>query len=220
MQHLYFKTMNISIRKEKEKDYRGVEELTREAFWNLYVPGGNEHLLVHKLRKHKDFIPELDFVAEDETGKIIGNIMFSNSYILDSQGNKFETITFGPVSILPEFQKKGIGSLLIRNALKTAKDLGYKAVVIYGHPEYYKKFGFKSAKSFNITNPEGKFPAAHLILELQSGALSEISGKAYESEIFNISEAETEEFDKGFPVKEKKEAQTQKQFLEMVKTFL
>ena len=58
--------MNIPIRQEQPQDYDTVEQITREAFWNLYRPGCEEHLIVHKLRKHPDFIPELAFVIELE----------------------------------------------------------------------------------------------------------------------------------------------------------
>ena len=98
----------IVIRNEIKSDYRKVEELTREAFWNLYVPGCNEHYIVHIMREHKDFISELDLVAELD-GKIVGNVMYTKSYLVDQTGNKKEVLTFGPISVLPEYQRKGIG---------------------------------------------------------------------------------------------------------------
>ncbi|MDY6957979.1 MAG: N-acetyltransferase, partial [Halobacteriota archaeon] len=100
--------MNINIRREEETDYRVVEEITREAFWNLNVPGCEEHYLVHCLRKHPDFIRELDYVAEIE-GKVVGNIMYTKSFVVDEDQDKIDTITFGPLSVLPEYQRKGIG---------------------------------------------------------------------------------------------------------------
>lgn len=212
--------MKIIIRPEEEKDHRIVEELTREAFWNLYIPGCNEHLLVHKLRQHDDFIAELDFVAVKD-GTIAGNIMYSRSYILLPDGKKYDTVTFGPVSVLPEMQNQGIGSALIKHSLKEAASRGYKAVIIYGYPQYYEKFGFKSAKSFNITNTEGEYPAAHLILELEKDALKGISGKSFETNVFaGLGEEETEEFDKSFKPKEKKHTETQDTFEAMSKAFL
>jgi len=101
--------MNLSIRQETKNDYRAVENLTREAFWNLYVPGCNEHYLVHVMREHPDFVPELDFVAVLDD-KIVGNIMYTRSSITDESDHRMEILTFGPVSVLPAYQKRGIGS--------------------------------------------------------------------------------------------------------------
>lgn len=115
--------MNIEIRLEEESDHREVEELTREAFWNLYVPGCNEHLILHSIRQSDDFIPELDFVAIHD-GRIVGNIVFSRSKIVDPNGVEHPTITFGPVSVLPELQNRGIGTALINHAIKAAVSQG------------------------------------------------------------------------------------------------
>lgn len=211
--------MSLFIRNEKEEDFKEVENITREAFWNLYVPGCDEHLLVHNIRKHKDYIKELDFVALIDD-KIVGNIMFTHSYVECEDGSKFPTITFGPLSVLPEFQNQGIGSSLMEYALHKALDEGYNVVVIYGYPDYYSRFGFKNAKEFNITNPEGKYPAAHLILELVDGALDNINGKFIESSVFQPDKDELEDFDKQFPIKTKEVTDSQKRFEEMVCKYL
>lgn len=123
--------MNLSIRNETENDHREVEELTREAFWNLYVPGCDEHYLVHTMRDHPDFIPDLDFVALfDNT--IVGNIMYTRSRLIDEKENEVEIITFGPFSVLPGFQRQGIGNALISHSRQVALEMGYKAIVIHG----------------------------------------------------------------------------------------
>jgi putative acetyltransferase len=96
--------INLIIRNEKENDYRTVEEVVRQAFWNLYVPGCTEHYILHNLRNSNDFIPELDFVAEKE-GQIVGQIVYSRGTIKYIQGAEKEVISFGPVSVLPAFQK-------------------------------------------------------------------------------------------------------------------
>lgn len=98
--------MNIQIRNERESDFRQVEELTREAFWNHHVPGCDEHYLVHVLRSHPDFIAELDFVAIVDD-KIVGNIMYTKAHLINEKNDKMDVITFGPVSVLPEFKEKG-----------------------------------------------------------------------------------------------------------------
>lgn len=91
----------IQIRNEQKSDYQIVEDITREAFYNMYVPGCMEHYLVHIMRGHEDFIPELDFVLELD-GKVIGNIMYTKAKLTDENGEEKEIITFGPVSILPK----------------------------------------------------------------------------------------------------------------------
>ena len=97
--------MNIQIRLETPADYRAVEELTREAFWAFWEPNRticDEHLLVHWLRFTPSFVPELDFVAETD-GKIVGHIIYSKSKVIDETGKEYETLTFGPLSVLTEF---------------------------------------------------------------------------------------------------------------------
>lgn len=98
--------MDLTIRKENINDYRVVEELTREAFWNLNVPGCDEHYLVHILRNHPDFISEMDFVAEADN-RIVGNIMYTRSYVVDENSNRLDTLTFGPLTVLPGYQRQG-----------------------------------------------------------------------------------------------------------------
>jgi putative acetyltransferase len=206
--------MDIEIRLEQKDDYRAVEELTREAFWNLFVPGCSEHLLVNKLRDCPAFIPALDFVALKDN-QIVGNIMYCHSTVKDDQGNAHDVLTFGPISVLPEYQKQGIGGALIRHSLKTATDMGYNAVLIYGDPMYYHRFGFRSAKQFNISTWEGKFMKALMALELHEGALTHISGRFFEGDAYQVNEEELAEFEKGFPYKEKFVTESQKRFIEM-----
>ena len=115
--------INLIIRNEKVNDYRTVEEMVREAFWNLYVPGCNEHFVLHNLRNSSDFIPDLDFVAEKE-GQIVGQIVYSRGIIEYIQGAEKEVISFGPVSVLPAFQKQGIGTTLISHTINLAQEMG------------------------------------------------------------------------------------------------
>lgn len=140
---------HLLIRNEKPEDHRIVEELTREAFWNLYVPGCDEHYLLHVLRQHEDFIPELDFVAEAD-GKIVGNIVYTKAKLVDEQGTEKEIVSFGPISVLPEYQRKGIGKALLLHSFQKASELGYDAIVIFGHPGNYVSRGFKSCKKYNV----------------------------------------------------------------------
>lgn len=102
---------NIVIRNEKKEDWETVEEITRQAFYNLYVPGCVEHYLVHIMREHEDFIPELDFVLELD-GQVIGNIIYTKAKLIDENGTEKEILTFGPVSIHPGYQRMGYGKML------------------------------------------------------------------------------------------------------------
>lgn len=200
--------MNISLRFERESDYEEVENLTREAFWDVYKPGCDEHLLAHKLRKVQAFIPELDFVAEYDN-QIVGNIMYSKAKIVDERGFEHELLTFGPVSVLPSHQKAGIGSQLINHTIKLSKEMGYRAIVIFGNPAYYHRFGFTSADKFGITTADGQNFDAFMALELFDGALQNISGRFHENLVFHVDKEELESFEKKFPFKEKHVTDTQ-----------
>jgi putative acetyltransferase len=203
--------MDIIIKNENEKDYRIVEELTREAFWNLYVPGCNEHFLLHNLRNSPDFISELDFIARKD-GQIVGHIVYSRGIIKDQQGIEKEVICFGPVSVLPEYQKQGIGSALINHTIKIARAMGYPAVLIYGDPRYYSRFGFRCAEKYDIKTADGKFAIALLALELQPGALNNLPGRFIESAAFEVNESQFAEYEKTFTYKEKAEKDSQQVF--------
>jgi len=165
--------VNLTIRNEKQEDCRTVEELVREAFWNLYVPGCNEHYMLHNLRMSDDLIPELGFVAEKE-GQIVGQIAYSRGIVKGKGADDKEVITFGPVSVLPAFQKRGIGSALIIHTINLARDMGYPAICIYGDPRYYSRFGFRCAEKYDIKTADDKFAVALQALELKQGVLNNI----------------------------------------------
>ena len=211
--------MEIILRLEKEKDYRRVEEVTREAFWNVHVPGCDEHLLINHLRNEKEFVKALDFVAV-HNDEIVGNIVYVETKIMDNNNTEHQIVTFGPVSVLPEYQNKGIGSKLINHTAALAKEMGYKAILIYGDPEYYKRFGFKESKAYEITNADKKYPAALLALELYPNALTGMKGIFDEGKIYEVNEKELNEFEKMFIEKEKKSTKSQERFLEMVNKFI
>ena len=211
--------MKVSLRLEEENDYRIVEEVTREAFWNVHQPGADEHLLIHNLRNAKEFVKALDFVAIYEDA-IVGNIVYVELEIKGNDGVAHPILTFGPVSVLPRLQNKGIGSQLINHTISLAKDMGYRAILIYGDPDYYKRFGFKISKDYNITNKDGKYPAAMQILELYPNALQGITGVCDEGELYSINPDEAKAFDASFPHKEKAKTPTQERFNELANKFL
>lgn len=209
----------IIIRNERKEDFRLVEEITRRAFYNMYIPGCVEHYLVHIMRDHEDFIPELDFVIELD-GKVIGNIMYTKALLTDESGNKKQILTFGPLCIEPEYQRKGYGKLLTEHSFEKACKLGYDAVVIFGSPANYVSRGFKSCKKYNVCVEDGKFPAAMMVKELKEGALS---GKRWiytDSPVMNISEESAMSYDETLPYMEKKHMPSQEEFYILSNSFL
>ena len=205
--------VEISIRNENEADYRLVEELTREAFWNLYVPGCDEHYLVHIMRTHPDFLSQLDFVATYEN-KIIGNIMYVKSHVidLDDSTRNMDTITFGPVSVLPQFQRQGVGSRLIRYSIEKATEQGYTAVIVQGYPRDYCRHGFKSAKDLRICDSEGRNPYSLLALALKPGVFEGFDLKYIPSSVYDIDQRAVDSFDKQFEYKERQVRHSQEEF--------
>ena len=211
--------MMLNIRNERESDYKNVEDITRKAFYNVYVPGCMEHYLVHIMRGHEDFIPELDFVIEVD-GQTVGNIMYTKSKLTDEGGTEKEIVTFGPVSILPKYQRKGYGKMLIEHSLKRAAELGYEAVVIMGSPANYVGSGFQCCRKYNVCVEKGKYPAAMLVKELKPGALD---GKLWfysDSPVMNVDEREAQAFDDGLEKMEKKWMPSQEAFYIMSHAFV
>ena len=203
--------MGLTIRNERTDEYRIVEELTREAFWNLNFPGCVEHYCLHNMRDSSDFIPDLDFVAEIN-GKVIGNIVYARGRVIDDTKKKHDVIGFGPVSVLPAYQRQGVGSALIKHSLDKARLLGFSAVCIYGDPRYYSRFGFRCAERYDITNSQGKFAVALMALELIPRALRNISGRFVESEAYHVDEDDFQKFENTFPPKEKAVTESQAEF--------
>ena len=202
---------NLIIRNETEADYKIVEKITRDAFWDVNFLGCNEHYLAHILRDHKDFISELDFVVELD-GQVIGNIMYTKSALVDENGAEKEILTFGPVSIAPEFQRMGYGKRLIEYSLKKAAEMGHEAVVIFGSPANYIPCGFKSCKKYNVSLADGTYPCAMLVKELKQDALSGKKWIYRESTAYNFDEKDAEEFDKQFEKREKRYRRSQEEF--------
>jgi putative acetyltransferase len=210
---------DLIIRNETAADHQAVENLTREAFWNLHVPGCDEHYLVHVMREHPDFIPPLDLVAVlDE--KIVGNIMYTKSFIMTDDKRRFETITFGPISVLPGHQRQGIGKALINRSREIALALGYRAIVILGSPYDYCTHGFTSAKDFGVRDPSGAYPLGLLVLELEKGALMGKSGEFHYSDVYEIDEREAALFDRKFPPKQKSHQPSQDVFGILVRAYI
>ena len=209
----------LTIRNEKEEDYKIVEEITRNAFYNLYLPGCVEHYLVHIMRQHEDFIPALDFVAELD-GQVIGNIMYTKAKLVDEEGCEKAILTFGPVSIAPEYQRMGYGKRLIEHSFEQAVLMGYDVIVIMGSPMNYVGRGFKSCKKYNVCLENGKYPAAMMVKELIPNALDGRKWLYRESPIMAISEEEAMRYDDSFEKIEKRHQPSQEEFYIMSHAFI
>ena len=166
---------NISIRQETPKDYAWVIELTEKAFETMEFSDHNEGKLVENLRKSEKFISDLSLVAEIN-GKVVGHILFT-PLVIDKCQQQFQSLVLGPVSVLPEFQKQGIGGQLIRAGHQKAKELGFQSVILIGHPEYYPRFGYKPASTWEIKT-QIPLPSddVFMAVELTENALSGVSG--------------------------------------------
>ncbi len=204
----------ISIRLETDKDFRLVEELTREAFWNVYKPGADEHYFVHRMRRHPDFIPGLAFVAELD-GRIIGNIMYTKAWLEDHDGYRKEVLSFGPICVAREYQRQKVGKLLIGHSFEAARAMGYDVNINFGNPANYVGSGFVSCKKKNISFAvEGNYPTALLVCELVPGALDGRKWMYIPSTAADCCEdtQAVEAFDASFPPKEKKWMPSQEEF--------
>lgn len=192
------------IRSERKEDYREVENLTREAFWNVYRPGCTEHYVLHCYRDRKEFVPELDLVMEKD-GRIIGHVMYSRAEIKTS-GGVLPIMTFGPISILPECQRQGYGKALLDASMERAKASGCGALAICGNIHFYGKSGFVLGKQTGICYADDPNADYFLIRELQPGFLDGVTGSYHDPAGYFAAEEDPEAFeayDAQFPKKEK-----------------
>lgn len=201
----------IIIRNETPDDYKKVEDIIRTSFYNLYVPGCNEHYLAHVMRSHEDFLPELDLVFEVD-GQIVGNIMYTKARLVDESGGEKQILTFGPVCILPEHQRKGYGKNLMEHSFEKAVSMGYDVIVIFGNPGNYVSSGFVSCIRHNICLANGAFPSAMLVKELKHDALDGRKWNYFDSPVMNIDEQAAEQFDTALEPMEKKVLPCQEEF--------
>ncbi|ENQ3112029.1 GNAT family N-acetyltransferase [Bacillus sp. GKis3/1] len=171
----------VTIRQERQTDYRKTEEVVQQAFLNEEFSDKKEHALVKRIRECDAFIPELSMVAVDE--EIVGHIMLSKITI-EQDGASVDSLALAPVSVARGYQKKGIGGKLIVAALAKAKELGYGSVVVLGHPEYYPKFGFKKASEWNIKAPFEVPEEVFMVMELTENALEGVKGVVQYSSAF------------------------------------
>ncbi len=194
------------IRLEKKEEYREVENLIREAFWNVYRPGCSEHYVIHVLRDDPAFVKELDFVME-KSGSLIGQNMFMRTRIDSDDGRTIPVLTMGPICVAPDLKRKGYGKKLLDYSLDRAGELGFGAVLFEGNIAFYGKSGFDYARSFGIRYhglPENADTSFFLCKELISGYLNGITGVYRTPEGYYVKDSDVEAFDKSFPFMEKK----------------
>ena len=171
--------VELKLRTEQPADYRETENVTREAFWNLYSPGCCEHYLLHVMRDSPAFVPELDLVAERD-GRIVGNVVSLRAVLHGDDGTDCEVLSLGPISVLPECQRQGIGGRLISRTRELARELGFRALLLCGDPDYYLYQGFVPAEMLGIRTADNMYAMALHVCELYDGALSGIRGRYVE----------------------------------------
>lgn len=223
--------MEYSIRLEAKPDYYETEYLMREAFWGIAPvpredlaqpgrPGCDEHLLTHKMRQDSAFVPALAFVAQAAkplaaepagqdgsrhhiSGGLVGGILYMRAVIRAASGAQTETLIFGPLGVRPDLQGTGIGGALVRHSLAEATRLGFGSVFIYGHPDYYPRFGFAPAARFGVTTADGKNFDAFMGLELHPGALDGVKGRFFYPSVYDtLPLDELLAFDRQFPARQ------------------
>ena len=196
---------DITNRLEEKEDYRTVENLVRESFWNVYRPGCSEHYVIHVLRDDPAFVKEQDFVMELD-GRIIGQNMFMRTVILADDGRIIPVLTMGPIGITPELKRMGYGKKLLDYSFEKAAALGYGAVLFEGNIGFYGKSGFDYGRNFGIRYhdlPEGADDSFFLCKELVPGYLDGVTGVYQTPQGYYVDDADVEAFDKAFPYKEK-----------------
>ena len=196
---------DYTIRLEESKDYRAVENLVRESFWNVYRPVCSEHYVIHVLRDDPAFVKDLDFVMEQD-GRLIGQNMFMKTVIEADDGRVIPVLTMGPICITPELKRHGYGKKLLDCSLEKAAELGYGAVLFEGNIGFYGKSGFDYARNFGIRYhdlPEGADDSFFLCKELIPGYLNGVKGVYQTPQGYYVDDADVEEFDRSFPPKEK-----------------
>ena len=198
-------TNDCTIRLEKPEDHRAVENLIRESFWNVYRPGCSEHYVIHVLRDDPAFVKELDLVMEQD-GELIGQNMFMKTVIEADDGRVIPVLTMGPICVAPALKRQGYGKRLLDASLEKAAEMGFGAVLFEGSIDFYGRSGFGYARNFGIRYhdlPEGADDSFFLCKELIPGYLDGITGVYQTPQGYYVDDAEVDEFDKGFPVRER-----------------
>ncbi len=194
------------FRIETPADYAAAEKLTRQAFWNVYMPGCDEHYILHIMRNDPDAVEALNLVCEQD-GQLLGHIFYTRTKVVGPDGEVHPVLSFGPISVRPDVQHTGIGSELIRRSFDLARKLGFGGVIITGNPAYYHRFGFGPASDFGVVMDDGSSFPELMAVELIPGSLKNVSGRMhFAPKFFDIDQKALAEFEKlGEPFFSKKE---------------
>ena len=208
--------MELEIRSEQPKDWQAAEALTREAFFNVHVPGCCEHYILHVMRGCDAFVPELALCAW-HGDELVGCAYCTKATIAGDDGARREVLCLGPIGVLPAWQKKGVGTALMGEGRARAAALGFDAIVLYGDPAYYGRKGYEPAERYGVRTPDDMYADALQICVLRPEALAGVTGRFFEDSVFEVSEEDAETFDRSFPHREKRSGlPSQKRFLETV----
>lgn len=176
--------IDVIIREERQKDFEKINQVVKAAFKNVEQTDHTEHLLVERLRKSQAYIPALSLVAQTPQGEIVGHLLLSKAHIINGS-QSFEVLALAPLSVAPAFQRNSIGSKLIEAAHQRAKKLGYAAIVLLGHKDYYPRFGYQKASLFGVSFPFNAPDDCCMVAELRKNALRGISGVVCYSQAFS-----------------------------------
>ena len=175
MNHLRLPDDCVRVRIEIVEDQTAIRAINEAAFG-----GQDEAVLVERLRDEGHAL--ISLIAEVDAG-IVGHIMFSRMWI-QTPTALLPAVALAPIAVLPEYQRRGIGGCLIRHGLDLLRGRGEKIVIVFGHPDYYPRFGFSTDKARRLSSP---FPAdAFMAMELSAGALDEIEGPVVYPPAFGI----------------------------------
>lgn len=194
--------MEIEVRRVRPEDYPATEHVMREAFWNHFVPGCDEHYLLHTMRTCSAFVPELDLVATADDD-VVGNVVCMRSVIEGDDGETREVLTLGPIAVLPTYQSAGVGAALIERTKVVARSLGFGALMLCGDPAYYARRGFIPAESLGIRTADDAYAVALQACELSENALAGAAGRYVEDDVYEVDEDAAAAYDRAFPVKER-----------------
>lgn len=204
------KEKDYIIRSEKETEHKQTENLVRESFWNVYRPGCTEHYVLHCMRGKEGFVKELDFVMEKD-GELIGQVVYYRAKVATEKGD-LDVLTFGPICIAPKYKRQGYGKILLDYSVDKATKLGAGALFTEGNIDFYGKSGFRPAKEIGITYKDDPSADYFIYKELKNGFLDGVTGTYSDPEVYFsavLNPEAFEEYDKGFPKKEKKADETQ-----------